>query len=179
MNLYNYHNDPESLYGNENIDTIVPEFFYKLYKHDPQELKKREAGIAKSPEFSFKYARFILKGRFEKGEDAIATSPKFSFKYARNVLKRNRFKKGEPAIATDAEYSLDYAVEILDGVDGGERFEMGEPAIAKDAVQALWYVKTVIKDRWEMAEPAIFKSKYKLDYIYYLKSIGVDTEFAK
>jgi len=179
MNLYQYYNNPESLYGNENIDTMLPDFFYKLYKHDPQELKKREAGIAKSPEFSFKYARFILKGRFEEGEDAIATSPRYSYKYARSVLKRNRFEMGEPAIATDAESSLDYAVEILDGVDGGERFEMGEPAIAKDANSALWYVKSVIKDRWEEAEPAIFKSMYKHDYLYYLESIGVDTSFAK
>lgn len=179
MNLYQYYNQPTQLDGNENIDTMLPQFFYKLYKYDPQELKKRETGIAKSPEFSFKYARFILKGRFPEGEDAIATSPKFSFKYARAVLKRKRFPLGEPAIATSAEYSVDYAVEILDGVDGNERFELGEPAIAKDAYHALWYVKSVIKDRWEMGEPAIFNSEHKHAYLYHLESIGVDTQFAK
>ena len=66
-----------------------------------------EKAIAQSAEYSCKYARYVLKGRFELGEKAIAQSAEYSCKYARYVLK-GRFELGEPAMLKNRNVWGDY-----------------------------------------------------------------------
>ena len=82
--------------------------------------------IAQEPYWSYKYAKDIIKGRFEKGEDVIAQYAYYSYLYARDALK-DRFEKGEDAIAQNAEYSRFYTKEFnlkaqFKGKKGGIRW---------------------------------------------------------
>ena len=91
----------------------------KVCKKGLQELKSKNyktlaeaLGDPNAPEWSYLYARTVLKGPFPQGEDAIATSAVWSYRYARDVLK-GPFPQGEDAIATVAYWSYKYARDIL------------------------------------------------------------------
>ena len=58
-------------------------------------------------EYSYLYARYVLKGRFELGEILIAANPEYSYLYARDILK-GRFELGEQAIAGDSDFKKEY-----------------------------------------------------------------------
>ncbi len=107
MNLYKYHDKPETIHGHDEIDTHVPEVVWGKYNDNPAELKKREDAIAKSARYSYDYAKDILKGPFPKGEAAIAKSAEYSWYYAHDILK-GPFPKGEAAIAKDPVYAYRY-----------------------------------------------------------------------
>lgn len=74
---------------------------------------KRKPEIEKvmltSPEFAFKYAKYIIGDAWPVAEKIIATSPEFSYKYAKEVLKGKPFPAGEKAIETSKYYSVMYA----------------------------------------------------------------------
>jgi hypothetical protein len=123
LNLYQYHSEPESLYGFDQATEHVPHVAWNHYKGDVEELKKREHVWARSAAYSHRYADDVLEERFPEGEPAIATSAKYSHWYADDVLEE-RFPEGEPAIAESAGYSYLYALSVLSG-----RFLEGEPAI--------------------------------------------------
>ena len=140
LNIYKYHSNPETITGFDQAMNSVPhlawdqifgtsdvEAYEELLvtgKVDLEELRKRERLWAKSREYSYRYAFYVLEGRFEKGEDAIATSAEYSYYYAADTLGGERVENIEAAIATDAEYSYRYAYIVLEG-----RFEKGEDAI--------------------------------------------------
>lgn len=125
MNLFNYNDKPEDLHRHKDQDTHVVSFFWDKYKHDPDELKKRENAIARSTVDAFNYASKVLHKAFPKGESAIAKDPVFARWYANQVLK-GPFPKGEATIATDAIESYFYALDSLKGP-----FPKGEATIAK------------------------------------------------
>ena len=56
--------------------------------------------------FSFVYAVFIKRGKFEEGEPAIAKNAWNSLYYAQAI--NDRFKLGEPAIYSDLECAVEY-----------------------------------------------------------------------
>jgi hypothetical protein len=53
-------------------------------------------------------------------------------------------------------------------------WEKGEEIISKDAQCSYLYAKDVIGKPFERCHPIIFNSKYKDDYIYFLKLINYD-----
>ena len=67
MNLYNFHNTPESLYQYETVYETNPLFFWEKYKNNPEELRKREKYLAKDARCAYYYARDVLKGAIPRG----------------------------------------------------------------------------------------------------------------
>ena len=128
MNIYNLHNQPESLHKHAIAQETVPKLIWHKYQNNLTKLKDYEDILAKSPEFAFHYAWQVLKKPFPKGEPAIAKDPKYTVKYAEYVLD-GPFKLGEPNIAKDVRLSFFYARDVLKG----HRFPLAEPLIAKDA----------------------------------------------
>ena len=124
MDLYNFHTNPESLNHYNVINDTIPEYFWEKYKNNKEELKKREKYIAKSSDYSFKYAKKTSRP-FPAGEEAISKAPSYAFEYAKFILKAP-FGKGEEAIGSIAVYAFEYARDILKGP-----FPKGEDAIAK------------------------------------------------
>ena len=129
MNLHDLHTNPEDLDYHAGVE-LVPSLAWDKYKHNHDELKKREKLWIKDPETAYYYALSILKGPFELGEPAIAKDGWHSFMYAVRVLK-GPFELGEPTIAKDAYCSYVYADKVLCAP-----FPLGEPALAKDAYYA-------------------------------------------
>ena len=71
--------------------------------------------ILQNEQYSFYYARDIIKGRWEEAEKIISTDPLYSYHYARDVIKR-RFLEGEKIIANHLYYSYLYARNIIKGM---------------------------------------------------------------
>ena len=103
MNLYNLHEDPQSLRYFRETPEIVPDLFWEKYRYDKEELKTREKYIANHAIYAYLYARDVLEGPFPAGEAAIATDAHFAYWYAGQVL-RGPFPAGEEAISKDAFY---------------------------------------------------------------------------
>ena len=159
LNIYNFHSEPESLELYHKSNDELPGIFFKKYKDQPGELKNREDVIAKSPYFSYIYARDVLNRSFPKGEKILATDGKFAYFYARYVLGE-RFPKGEDVIATHhAEWAYRYAKEILEGP-----FPKGEDIIATDYRYAFFYAKEILQGPFPKGEKAIIDSIFKDDY---------------
>lgn len=166
LNIYNFHSKPESLELYHKTDKELPGIFFKKYKDNPTELKKREDIIAKSPYFSYIYARDVLSRSFPKGEKILATDGKFAYFYARYVLGE-RFPAGEDVIATHhAEWAYRYAKEILEGP-----FKKGEKAIASDYRFAYFYAKEILNGPFKEGEAEILNSHFKDDYNQLLKGL--------
>ena len=111
--LYRLHTNPHELYGYNTADDLVPEIFWPKYESNLIELRKRESALAKSPQYSYLYAR--LSGKpFPIGEDMIATNAMYSYKYARHILK-DRFPKGEQILSKSANWSYEYASRVIKG----------------------------------------------------------------
>lgn len=124
MNLYNLHSEPESLLYFGEVTEIVPVLFWEKYKDNKEELKMREKAISRDAEYSYLYARIVLRGPFPLGEEAIAKSSFYSYLYAHYVLK-GPFPAGEAIISKDAKYAHWYAYDVLKSP-----FPAGEAVIA-------------------------------------------------
>lgn len=160
LNIYKFYSDPTELELYHKSDKELPGIFHRRYNDKPSELKKREDMIAKSPYYSYLYARDFLNGPFPKGEKIITTDGKFSYFYARYVLAR-RFPAGEDAIAKDhAEWAYRYAKEIIEGP-----WPEGEKVIASDYRYAFFYAKDILHGLFHEGEQIIMKSIFKDDYL--------------
>jgi hypothetical protein len=100
----------------------------------------------KDPECGYKYARDILKGRWEEAEPVIVKDSWSASQYAEDILSK------------DPKWTS------IKGHENG-RWPEAEPYIMKDPGSSYNYAKDVIKGRWREAEPAIMKySWYWNDY---------------
>lgn len=98
MKLYNLHSDPESLLYFSEASEVIPTVFWDTYVNIPEELRKREVAISKDAEYSYVYAREVLKKPFALGEEAISKDALYAKLYAKNILK-GPFPAGEETIA--------------------------------------------------------------------------------
>jgi len=121
--------------------------------HNHKDRESLERIISQSTYDSYKYAQFVIKGRWELGEAAISDNPLYSYWYARNLIK-GRFKLGEAVISTSAEMSYEYAEHVIKG-----RFELGEAVISESYFYSYWYARYVIKGRFVLGEAAISKKQ--------------------
>ena len=127
MNLYNFYKNPEELNGYEDRIYHVPvlAFVELLSKSKAKDKDKLEDAVAKSPEWSSKYAQRTNKP-FPKGEDAIGKNAMYSFEYARDILD-GPFPKGEDAISKHTSAAFYYATNVLK-----TRWIPGEKAISSN-----------------------------------------------
>ena len=95
MNLYNLHEDPQSLLYFRETPEIVPDLFWDKYRYDKEELKKREREISKYAEYSYYYARYVLKGSFPAGEEAISKDAEYAKDYAEYILRADFYLDGK------------------------------------------------------------------------------------
>ena len=145
----NYFCQSSSVYDSLAADNSLD---YNFEYEFQQTLKLGVEVISKDAEYSYYYARNVLRGRFELGETTISKDSLCSVEYARDVI-HDRFHMGEESISTDARCSYIYALEILKN-----RFVLGEPSI-KTSYLAYDYenfLKTVLTPE----EFVLFKLEY-------------------
>ena len=93
MNLYNQHNQPETLHNYEEAHEKMPFFILQRYT-SRDEYRKREQAFTHEAEYAYKYAKAVKRGKFPEGEEAIASSIRYSKLYAKHVLK-DSFPEGD------------------------------------------------------------------------------------
>jgi len=120
---------------------------------------KDESIIMQDPNYSYRYAKYVIKGRWPEAEPVILTDPHCSISYAKYVIK-GRWPEAEPVIMTDAQWSCWYAMDVVKG-----RWPEGERAIMQDPNYSYRYARDVIKGRWPEAEPVIMKNGH-YSYLY-------------
>jgi rRNA maturation protein Nop10 len=141
MNLYKLHANPETLDHYDVAHDKVPKLIWDKYENNREELRKREASIAKDPKYAYMYSYVVLNGPFPAGEETIAKDPYYAYRYALDVLK-GPWPAGEAAIAKDPYTAYRYAENVLKGP-----FPAGEAAIAKQPVYAYAYEEHVLKGK--------------------------------
>jgi hypothetical protein len=155
-------------------DVIAEKGFYSLdyanHLGPGKRFEKGEDAIAKNAESSLEYAIHLGPGkRFEKGEGSIAKDSVYSLRYAKHLGPGKRFEKGENAIAVNREISLAYAGHL----GPGESFEKGEDSISKSSEMSFNYSKQ-LNSRFKLGEVSMYNFGYWGEYIYFLKSIGIE-----
>jgi hypothetical protein len=143
----------ESTQFKDKKDDSIDKKLLSYFRTEHPVLKKlfaaKEKEIAKDPEWAYKYARDIIRGRWPETEAVIAKDPELAHQYARGVI-RGRFPEAEAVIAKDPELAYEYALDVID-----DRWPEAEVVIAKDPVSAYLYARNIIHGRWPEAEAVI------------------------
>ena len=147
---------------------MTPQEAYLKCKNKKIRIPELESVIANDPDYSYLYSRDVIKGKWEGGEKSIATRPECSYWYASYIIKE-KWEEGEKSISTDSECSYLYAYNIIK-----DRWEDGEKSIATDSEWSYLYARDVLKGNFELCHHIIFNSKYKDEYVNFLKSINYD-----
>lgn len=150
MNLYNLHDNPKDLHKHSDADKEIIQVFWDTYKHDPHELKKREAVIAKNATAARCYATRTLRAPFPAGEKAIFADAIETLEYAKAFGIRNA--EVEKKIAKDSSLAYQYAKYVIKG-----RWPEGESAIAKSPITSFNYAHSVIKKPFPAGEEIMYK----------------------
>jgi hypothetical protein len=164
MNLYDYHNEPTKLVGNDkkHIITSTSCAYEYLKTHDTKDADYQLAlnVVSKDAHKSRDYAHFILKGRFLQGELAIIAEPVVAVEYARFVLHNNRFPEAEKNIAASHKAAVLYADYVIKGP-----WPEGEDAISQNAATTHYYTQYVTHKPFPKGEEAISHyGTYSLEY---------------
>jgi hypothetical protein len=156
MNLYKFHDKPETIHRHENAHETVPDLAWDKYGASPEKLKPYEKLFTKDPKWAYRYAWTTemdnKKRGFPAGEDAIAKDPQTAWAYVKNIIKK-RFPKGEAAIAKNTKYSIPYAVIYIKGP-----FPVAESEILKDPHATFEYVLGALKKPWPKGEAIMNKN---------------------
>jgi len=89
------------------------EAYYKARESDKR-IPKLEPIISKDAKYSYLYALYVIKGKWEIAEPVISQDAYLSCCYAKDVIK-GRWEQGEAVISKDAYYSYCYAREVIKG----------------------------------------------------------------
>jgi len=89
------------------------EAYYKARESDKR-IPKLEPTISKDAYYSYRYALYVIKGKFILAEPYISKDAYYSYCYAKHVIK-GRWELGEAAISKNAEYSYRYARDVIKG----------------------------------------------------------------
>lgn len=126
LNLYDLTSEPNKLKGSwDDVIECNPQLAWEEYKHNPEELKKREHLWVQSAGYVYYYAR-ALRQRWPEGESVIVTSPSWACMYAEHIIK-GRWEEAEPVIMKSPENAFCYAKFVIKG-----RWPEAEPYIERD-----------------------------------------------
>jgi hypothetical protein len=153
MDLFKYHNKPETLNHYSKKNLLIPAaaydtLYYNMYSNESEKVIAI-ATIAKDPEYAVSWAKHTEKP-FPAGEHCIATKghARDIYAYAEDILlpayqrgeiKTPRFIEAEHRLAQNGQYACKYAEKIL-----FDRFPEAEDAIAQHTFTALDYVQYVL-----------------------------------
>jgi len=77
-------------------------------------IPKLEPTIIKNAQYSYYYALYVIKGKWELAEPTISKNAYYSYHYAKHIIK-GKWELGEPIISKDAFYSYFYAKDAIKG----------------------------------------------------------------
>jgi hypothetical protein len=180
-------------------DIITPKDIYEIAKSKGTRLKKLEKHLVIDANHFVQYAIDIIKDRFYDYEIDFLNSIDsdnylFLIKYTKVLVKRRwdlaekkllslhipnvfviysqeviggRWKEIEDILVSDSNCCYMYAREVLKS-----RFKIGESKIQESDVLSYLYIKEVVKEPLEIFHDKLLDSKYKENYISFLKNTG-------
>jgi len=154
INIYDYHSEPETLFGYSERFKIPKFAFYetrrrwgkKKYKENQQDLIKY---FINDPMYAYLFTKGMIQKPYPPAEPGILKSSHYSTQYAIEIL-HGRFPEAEELIASDPKTAYLYATRVIEG-----RWPQGEPAMMKDPNTAYDYAYVILGQRWPEAEPYI------------------------
>ena len=90
-------------------------------------------------EYTYEYARYIVKGRWTEAEPIIKQDPEYAYWYALDVVG-GRWLEAEPTIIKDPYYAYCYARDVVK-----DRWLEAEPTIMKNPKWAERYTNIIMK----------------------------------
>lgn len=93
------------------VNMTPEEVYFKCLNKNKRILELEEI-ITTDPEYSYLYARYVIKGPFQLGEEVIASNIYYSYWYSNDVLK-GQFSLGEKIISNDPGTSFHYAKFVI------------------------------------------------------------------
>lgn len=129
-----------------------------------------ESVIMQDVYYAHLYARDIIKGRWQEAEPTIMKSPSCLLRYIEDVIQCRWLEAEHLILAYGATYAYSYARFIIKG-----RWKEAEPVIMQDALCAYAYSKDIIQRPWYEAEENISKSCYR--HLYVQVFYGVDEPY--
>lgn len=109
--------------------------------------------LSQNPRWAYRYALWVIKGRWPDGEQAISKDPYMAYQYARDVI-HGRWPEGEKTIIKNLSYAMQYADDVIKG-----RWSELEEIIRENPALAYEYAEKVIQGRWPEAEHAISQNE--------------------
>jgi len=103
--------------------------------------KYLEQHIINDPEYAYRYAREVIKGRWIEAEEIIKNNTKNAYLYAIFIIE-NRWKKAEEFIKKDPQYAYLYAKYVIK-----DRWKQAEIYIIKSPMCSYMYALDVIKGK--------------------------------
>lgn len=101
LNLYNYHDNPQSLTGYKDRIKVIPELALNhAINNLPNRSPDLEPTILKNHASALFYAKDVIQGRWKEAEPIIINRPRTATFYSIWVLK-HRWKEAEPFIKQD------------------------------------------------------------------------------
>lgn len=149
-----------NLFSQEELEEIIEDL---IRKKDLSSLKPL-ISYSKNPKSLYHFALLNKQPLSPQLEDIVAQDSEYSYWYAHLVLN-GRFEKGEESIARNPYWSYYYAVSVLRG-----RFEKGEKVIKVIPDLAVKYAIHIIQGRWREAEKLILASKFRDEYVKFVRS---------
>ena len=151
LNVYRYHDDPESLPLYNPLGRLLQRSLYDtdFESIDKADLEALMPLISRTATLATKYAREVIKGRWPEAEPYIMKVSYTAYGYARAILYN------------DPEWPYDRG-----------RWPEAEPYIMQEPFTALIYAKNILKHRWKEAEPYIMKNEG--DWNNYKAHFGIE-----
>ena len=87
---------------------------YEILEENPNHEHKSSYKfiIKKHPKYAYKYAEYIIKGRWIEAEEYIKKDPQCAYYYAKYIIK-GRWIEAEEYIKKDPDYAYFYATNII------------------------------------------------------------------
>jgi len=93
---------------------MTPQEAYRKAYNSGKRIPELEQTISKNAEYSYYYAKDVIKDRFIIAEPIISKDAEWSYYYAEDVIK-GKWEIAETTISKDAEYSYLYARYVIKG----------------------------------------------------------------
>jgi len=93
---------------------MTPKQAYCKALQQGKRIPKLEPIIIQDAYWSYRYALYVIEGRWELVELDISKDAYYSYCYAKHVIK-GRWELGEAVISQNAEYSYWYAADVIKG----------------------------------------------------------------
>ncbi len=113
LNIYEYHNNPQSLLGYKDRIKLIPDLalehaLKRKYNRSPE----LEPAILKDLQAIIDYSTYIIKGRWKEAEPIIIKDPFSAWLYSNNIIK-GRWPEAENTIKKHPQAAWLYSQVIL------------------------------------------------------------------